>query len=77
MVGQDDLFGAGLLSLLGLGNGKSCSTVSQPTQFNSAMGEQGGKAQTALTLGLCWFIVSHKLAAQLLEGRLGFVTVAK
>lgn len=71
------MFGDGLLSLLESGNGKSCSTVSQPTQFKSDMGDQGGKAQAALTLSLCCFIVDHKQAAQLLEGRLGFVAVAK
>lgn len=71
------MFGGDLLSLLGLGNGKSCSFASQLTQFNSDMGDQGGKAQAALTLSLCCFILDHKLAAQLLEERLGFVTVAK
>lgn len=47
------------------------------SQLDSDLGDQGGKAQAVLTLNLCSFILDHELAARLLEGRLGFVAVAK
>lgn len=52
--------GGGLLVLLGLGNGESCSIASQPNQLNSDMGDQGGKAQAVRTLTLCCFIPDHE-----------------
>lgn len=67
------MFRGGLLVLLGLGNRGLCGTASQPNQLNSYMGHEGGEAQAVMTLILC----CHRLAAQLLEGRPGFVTVAK
>jgi len=71
------VFGGGLLALLGLENGDSCSIASQPNQLISYTGDQGGKAQAVPTLNLCCFIPDHELAVWVLEGRLGFVTVAK
>lgn len=71
------MFGGGLPALLGLGNGGSCGMASQPNQLISDMGDQEGKAQAVLTPYLCCFIPDPELAVWLLEGRLGFVTVAK
>lgn len=57
---------------MGLGYGESCSIASQPNCLNSAMEDQGGKAQAVLTLNLGCFIPDHELAAQLLDGSLSF-----
>lgn len=71
------MFGGGLQALLRLGNGESCSVASQPNQLNSDKGDTGGKAQAVPALSLGSLIPNHELAAWLLEGRFGFVTVAK
>lgn len=69
------MFGGGLPALLRLGNGESRSIASQPNRLSSDTGDMGGKAQATLSLGC--LLPNRELAVWLLEGRLGFVAVAK